>query len=136
MSRKFIAPYDVSMMLSNKALEVDQRLRDIMMESHDKTLENIRREANKLAYELAEKQGVSLWDICLRSIPHHSWDIEAVDGIPKMIAKIEIVPIEFDFEHSPDYWEKKYKELKRQLIELTLDKPEKDDEGTAIGDNH
>lgn len=136
MNKKYVAPYDVSVMLSEKAAAVTHRIQDILMESQEKTIQKVTSEANKLAYDLAERTGRSLWDICLTTIPDRSYDMEEIDGKMQMVVKVKIEPIEFDFTHSPDYWEKKYKELKRQLIELTFDKPEKDDEGTAIGDNH
>lgn len=115
MNKKYIAAYDLSKFLSDRLLKVDIRLQEILFNSQEKTRQNINSQANKLAYELAEKNGLSLWDVCLRTIPTHTFEM-------KELGKIDIVitldPIEFDFEHSPEYWEQKYNGLKKKLQEL------------------
>ena len=124
MNKKNVAPYDVSVMLSEKAVAVSRRIQEIVEESHAKTIQKVTSEANKLAYDLAERTGRSLWDICLTTIPDRSYDIEEIDGKMQMVVKVKIEPIEFDFTHSPDYWERKYNELRNKLIELTITKDE------------
>ena len=124
MNKKHVAPYDVSVMLSKKAAAVSRRIQDILMESQEKTIQKVTSEANKLAFDLAEQTGRSLWDICLTTIPDRSYDIEEIDGKMQMVVKVKIEPIEFDFTHSPDYWEQKYHELRNKLIELTIPKDE------------
>ena len=124
MNKKYVAPYDVSVMLSEKAAEVSRRMQEILAESHEKTIQKVTSEANKLAYDLAERTGRSLWDICLTTIPDRSYDMEEIDGKMQMVVKVKIEPIEFDFTHSPDYWEQKYHELRNKLIELTIPKDE------------
>lgn len=136
MSKKiYKAPYDVSEMLSGRMHEVSRRLQEIWRENTEKTRQQITSEANKLAYDLAEKEGLSLWDICLRTIPDRSWDMEEVDGKMTMVVKVKLEPIEFDFTHSPDYWEKKYHELMKKIIGLTIENPDEHDEDTTISDN-
>lgn len=122
--KKRIAPYDVSMMVSEKAAEVQRRISEILMEDHRKTQQQVISEANKLAYDLAEKTGQSLWDICLTTLPDYSYDFDDSDGRPSMVCKITLLPIEFDFTHSPDYWEKKYYKLKNELQKLLNEKEE------------
>lgn len=124
MNKKYAAPYDVSVMLSEKAAAVSRRLQEILEESHEKTMQKVTSEANKLAFDLAEQTGRSLWDICLTTIPDRSYDMEQIDGKMQMVVKVKIEPIEFDFTHSPDYWEQKYHELRKKLIELTILKDE------------
>ena len=124
MNKKNVAPYDVSVMLSEKAVAGSRRIQEIVEESHAKTIQKVTSEANKLAYDLAERTGRSLWDICLTTIPDRSYDIEEIDGKMQMVVKVKIEPIEFDFTHSPDYWERKYNELRNKLIELTITKDE------------
>lgn len=121
MNKKYVAPYDVSVMLSEKAAAVSRRMQEILMESQEKTIQKVTSEANKLAFDLAEQTGRSLWDICLTTIPFSSYDMEEIDGKMQMVVKVKIEPIQFDFTHSPDYWEQKYKGLKQKLIELTLE---------------
>ena len=124
MNKKYVAPYDVSVMLSKKAAAATRRIQDILMESQEKTIQKVTSEANKLAFDLAEQTGRSLWDICLTTIPDRSYDMEEIDGKMQMVVKVKIEPIEFDFTHSPDYWEQKYHELRNKLIELTIPKDE------------
>lgn len=125
MNKKYVAPYDVSVMLSEKAAEVSRRMQEILAESHEKTIQKVTSEANKLAYDLAEQTGRSLWDICLTTIPDRSYDMEEIDGKMQMVVKVKIEPIQFDFtHHSPDYWEQKYNELRNKLIELITTKDE------------
>lgn len=124
MNKKYVAPYDVSVMISKKAAEVSLRMQEILAESHEKTISKVTSEANKLAYDLAEQTGRSLWDICLTTIPNRSYDMEEIDGKMQMVVKVKIEPIQFDFTHSPDYWEQKYNELRKKLIELTTTKDE------------
>lgn len=124
MNKKYVAPYDVSVMLSEKAAAATRRIQDILMESQEKTIQKVTSEANKLAFDLAEQTGRSLWDICLTTIPDRSYDMEEIDGKMQMVVKVKIEPIKFDFTHSPDYWEQKYHELRNKLIELTIPKDE------------
>ena len=124
MNKKYVAPYDVSVMLSEKAAAVTRRIQEIVMESHAKTMQMVTSEANKLAFDLAEQTGRSLWDICLTTMPDRSYAMEEIDGKMQMVVKVKIEPIEFDFTHSPDYWEQKYHELRNKLIELTIPKDE------------
>ena len=124
MNKKYVAPYDVSVMLSEKAAAVTRRIQEIVMESHAKTMQMVTSEANKLAFDLAEQTGRSLWDICLTTMLDRSYDMEEIDGKMQMVVKVKIEPIEFDFTHSPDYWEQKYHELRNKLIELTIPKDE------------
>lgn len=122
--KKRIAPYDVSMMLSERAAEVQRRISEILMEDHRKTQQQVTSEANKLAYDLAEKTGQSIWNICLTTLPDYSYDFKDSDGRPGLVCKIKLLPIEFDFTHSPDYWEKKYYQLKNELQKLLDEKEE------------
>lgn len=124
MNKKYVAPYDVTVMLSEKAAAATRRIQDILMESQEKTIQKVTSEVNKLAFDLAEQTGRSLWDICLTTIPDRSYDMEEIDGKMQMVVKVKIEPIEFDFTHSPDYWEQKYHELRNKLIELTIPKDE------------
>lgn len=119
MNEKRIAPYDVSMMLLNKSLEAQNSMREILERCREASMEAVRSEANKMAYEYAEKHGLSLWDVCLKSVPGYDYGIpEYKDGKFTMTNHVRLVPIEFDFEHSPSYWEQKYHELKKKIETL------------------
>ena len=119
MNEKRVAPYDVSMMLLNKSLDAENRMREIVERCRAQTMEKVRKEANKLAYEYAERNGLSLWDVCLKTVPGYDFGPFKDEGDKyTMYANVRLVPIEFDFEHSPSYWEEKYHELKNKLETL------------------
>lgn len=79
---------------------------------------------NKALYDLAEKRGISLWDLCFSVVPR--WNqVESDVGIsdPLNITfnadyRLDLVPLEIDFEHGPYYWEVKYRQLKSKIEEL------------------
>ncbi len=66
---------------------------------------------NKALYELAEARNISLWNLCFSVVPR--WK-EVESGVnmsdPMNMTlnaeyRLELVPLEIDFEHGPDYWE-------------------------------
>lgn len=64
---------------------------------------------------------MSLWDLCLRTIPDHKVDLKDVDGRKELVTEVTIVPIQFDFTHDSDYWEEKYNELRNKVKGLITD---------------
>lgn len=74
---------------------------------------------NKLVLDLAERQGVSVFDICLRYMPEYAEpqvDL-AGDGV-NMAQELRLVPLPLEFEKGPDYWQDKYLLLKKRMQEL------------------
>lgn len=92
--------------------------------------QEMRSKCNKALYDLAEKTGKSIWDLCFSFVPrwreqNQSTDISKPDAVVMNIDYVlELVPLEIDWEHGPDYWEVKYRKLKdamRKLIEEKQD---------------
>ena len=83
---------------------------------------------NKALYDLAEKRGISLWDLCFSVVPRWNQVETAVDmSDPLNITfnadyRLDLVPLEIDFEHGPDYWEAKYRQLKSKIEKLISEK--------------
>ena len=79
---------------------------------------------NKQVYELAERQGVSIYDICLQYMPQVSEPqfSHANDGTVTYEQDIRLVPIPFEPDKGPDYWKDKYRRLKERMQELINDK--------------
>ena len=79
---------------------------------------------NKALYDLAEKRGISLWDLCFSVVPRWNQVETAVDmSDPLNITfnadyRLDLVPLEIDFEHGPGYWEEKYRQLKSKIEKL------------------
>ena len=81
---------------------------------------------NKLVYDLAERNGVSIYDICLQYMPQMSESepqfSHADDGTVTYEQYIRLVPMHFEPDKGPDYWKEKYRRLKDRMQELIKDK--------------
>ena len=79
---------------------------------------------NKHVYELAERRGVSIYDICLQYMPQMSEPqfSHADDGTVTYEQDIRLVPMPFEPDKGPDYWKEKYRRLKERMQELIYDK--------------
>lgn len=96
----------------------DQMISEIMRQQ--------RSHLNKQVYELAERQGVSIYDICLQYMPQMSEPqfSHADDGTVTYEQDIRLVPMPFEPDKGPDYWKDKYRRLKERMQELINDKEE------------
>ena len=83
---------------------------------------------NKALYDLAEKRGISLWDLCFSVVPRWNQvesDVDMSDPLNITFNadyRLDLVPLQIDFEHGPDYWEMKYRQLKSKIEKLISDK--------------
>lgn len=79
---------------------------------------------NKALYDLAEERGISLWDLCFSVVPRWNQVESGVDMSDPLNMtfnadyRLDLVPLEIDFEHGPDYWEVKYRQLKSKMEKL------------------
>lgn len=94
----------------------DQLISEIMRQQ--------RSHLNKQVYELAERQGVSIYDICLQYMPQMSEpQFSHIDsGTVTYEQDIRLVPMPFEPDKGPDYWKEKYRRLKERMQELINDK--------------
>lgn len=81
---------------------------------------------NKQVYDLAERQGVSIYDICLQYMPQMSEPqfSHADDGTVTYEQDIRLVPMPFEPDKGTDYWKEKYRRLRERMQELINDKEE------------
>lgn len=80
---------------------------------------------NKQVYDLAERHGVSIYDICLQYMPQMSephFSPIGIDGTVTYEQDIRLVPMPFEPDKSPDYWKDKYCRLKERMQKLINDK--------------
>lgn len=96
----------------------DQFLSEVMRQQ--------RSHLNKQVYELAERQGVSIYDICLQYMPQMSEPqfSHTDDGTVTYEQDIRLVPMPFEPDKGPDYWKDKYRRMKERMQELINDKEE------------
>lgn len=110
---------------AHRLIEQGIKINDIIRESvfreiyenESKAIQDV----NKAVYEMAQKQGISIWDVCFHFIPEFRYpevDMDYFD--PRNVtytAKtvIDLVPVEFELEKGPDYWEEKYSKLKLKM---------------------
>ena len=74
---------------------------------------------NKEIYELAEKRGVTVYDICLNFMPEYSEPhIKHKENGVTLEQEVRLVPMPFEYEKGPGYWKSKYYRLKEHLQEL------------------
>lgn len=79
---------------------------------------------NKALYNLAEERGISLWDLCFSVVPRWNPIESNVDTSDPLNMtynvdyRLDLVPLEIDFEHGPGYWEMKYRQLKSKIEKL------------------
>jgi hypothetical protein len=94
----------------------DQLISEIMRQQ--------RSHLNKQVYNLAERQGMSIYDICLQYMPKMSEPqfSHADDGTVTYEQDIRLVPMPFEPDKGPDYWKEKYRRLKKRMQELINDK--------------
>ena len=83
-----------------------------------------RSKLNKHIYELAEQQGVSVYDICLGYMPQFrppTFDISDIikqSDTFEMRMEVELVPMQLELDKGPGYWKGKYYRLKEHMQEL------------------
>lgn len=79
---------------------------------------------NKQVYDLAERQGVNIYDICLQYMPQMSEPrySHTADGMVNFEQDIRLVPMPFEPDKGPGYWKSKYFRLKDRMQELINDK--------------
>lgn len=96
----------------------DQLISEIMRQQ--------RSHLNKQVYDLAERQGVSIYDICLQYMPQMSEPqfSHTDDGTVTYEQDMRLVPMPFEPDKGPDYWKEKYRRLKKRMQELINDKEE------------
>ena len=93
--------YPDSMKLVKEAVKKDQAIDELVFKQLFDARDLAVEATNKLLFDTAEKQKVSLYTLCLYTIPDikYDWDMEN----NKTTATITLKPIQFDFEHDGGY---------------------------------
>lgn len=78
---------------------------------------------NKLLYDIAKDNGISLYELCFHTTVEYSYpegDLkDNCNCLNKTLsAQVKIVPVEFDLTHDDDYWRDRYLKFKAKIREL------------------
>ena len=117
--------YENSKRLTEQSLKMDRKIQELLMQGFREERNQVVSAINKAVYDLAEKNGVSVYDICYHYMP----DERDVYPSPKLFTdsketrvtitkELRLIPMEFELEKGPGYWKGKYYELKRKMREL------------------
>lgn len=109
--------------------KVHDRIEQLVYDGICESIKDATSQVNKQVYELAEKQGCSIWDICFSFVPEYSTEMPEYDyeRMEQFTVKgvVKLVPLELEFEKGPGYWKNKYLRLKEKMQNLI---DEKDDD--------
>ena len=125
--------FENSKRLLDRGLEIHDILNDIVRNGIRESDKILRSEVNKMLYDLAEKRGVSLWDLCFHVVPRVKMDTPEFADVTKLppscTVKYGIVlePLEFEFEKGPGYWKGKYYALKDKMRSVLDSKDDEED---------
>lgn len=132
MSETYKLSYPDSKKLLNEALNKTKAIRSLvdnfLFESEKQAIEAV----NELLIKTAKETGMSLYDLCFRTIPvitpqatvstdyKEFMKVQDTFGIEQ---EVRLEPVEFDLTHDGGYWKNKYFALKKEMREL-IDKKE------------
>ena len=118
--------FENSKRLLDRGLKIHDMMTEMIMRGVRESEDELRKEVNKHLYELAEKRGISLWDLCFHVVPKTNVRLDQESTNYSVVYDITLEPLEFEFEKGPGYWKGKYfalKEKMRSLIDSKDDDP-------------
>ena len=107
---------------------VDSKIRQLLYDGVCESIKEATSQVNKAVFEMAEKEGCSIWDICFHFIPEYSYvtpqfkELEKHTPVIQTEGYVRLVPLELEFEKGPGYWKNKYYRLKEKMREIIDDK--------------
>lgn len=131
---KYQLSFPDSKKVLDEALKKDRAIEELLYNGLYESKKQATAAVNKLVYETAEKMGISVYDLCFRTIPE--W------GTPECDVKdykdpmkqefsftqtLKLAPVEFDLEHDGGYWKKKYFALKAKMQGVIDSKDEEEE---------
>lgn len=117
--------YENSRRLIRQAVKMNNSI-DIMADFMEMERKQVTHKVNKAIFDLAEQQGVSVYEVCYHYAPVESYPIPEInEGDPlrptvdmKMEMEVKLVPMKFEFEKGGGYWKDKYYRLKEKMQAL------------------
>ena len=130
---KYQLSYPDSKKVLDEALKKDRAIEELLYNGLYETKKQATAAVNKLVYETAEKMGISVYDLCFRTIPEwgapefDAKDYESMKHDFSFTQTLKLAPVEFDFEHDGGYWKKKYFALKAKMQGVIDSKDEEEE---------
>lgn len=119
--------YENSRRLIRQAVKMNNSI-NIMADVMKMERKQVTHKVNKVIFDLAEQQGVSVYDVCYHYAPVASYSepkfnennphCHTVD----MQMVVKLVPMKFELEKGGGYWKDKYYQLKEKMQALIDDK--------------
>lgn len=103
MAKQVVFDHEQTRKILARRVMIDQRLEEIMAMEICKTQEELRKRLNKELYELAEKQGVSLYDICFNFMPDYEHRLAPEGDFSKYEITITLRPAKLNMEPEDDW---------------------------------
>ena len=126
--RKSLSFENTRRLLERKS-KVRDKLMNLVYDGICDSIKDATSQVNKQVYEMAEKQGVSIWDICFSFVPEYSTEMPEYDyermGQFTVKGIVKLVPLELEFEKGPGYWKNKYLRLKEKIQNIINEREEK-----------
>lgn len=125
---KYKLSYPDSQKMLNEVLKKYRAIDKLLYDCQYETKKQATAVVNKLVYETAEKIGISVYDLCFRTIPEYGTpeiDIKEYKDMTQNMTftqTLKLIPVEFDLTHDGGYWKKKYFALKAKMQELIDEK--------------
>ena len=96
--KRVVVNEQLSDAILRRSCEVQSKLNDIVHNHICESRKSLYSQMNKQVYELAEKQGVSIWDVCFTYLPQIDYEHERLtDGSYRLRTIATIVPLEFHY---------------------------------------
>ena len=115
--------YPDSVRILDEVAQRNRAIDDVFERGMFETREAAKDAVNDMLYETAQKTGMSLYDLCFRTVPQVSYRYSGTnktsDSTEATIqSQITLIPVEFDLTHDGGYWKRKYYDLKRKMQDL------------------
>lgn len=103
MEKQYVFDHEQTRKILSRRVLIDQRCKELLEIGVSKTQEELRMRLNKELYELAEKRGVSLYDICFNVMPDYEHKL-ALDGeFSNYEVRITLRPVKLNMDPEDDW---------------------------------
>lgn len=123
--------YENSLRLLERKSQLHTKIEQLVYDGICESIKDATRQVNKAVYEMAEEQGVSIWDICFNYFPEYSHVVPKfkdfkIKGDEQSVTSVEgvikLVPFVLELEKGPGYWKDKYLRLKEKMQNIIDEK--------------